>query len=108
MPYTSGPWEAQRGDPYDCTWEINSTGARWGAIANVNANTNGSLHIDDETAEANARLIAAAPDLLAVCEATLKRVKYRLDQIDATHAEFPFLADLEGELLTAIAKARGE
>lgn len=86
----------QRGDyPFDCRFEVNSTGNRWGAVAQVNDNTNGSRVITEEEAEANARLIAAAPELLAalgrakdmMCnegENDLEEWKVVLHQVEAT------------------------
>ncbi len=54
----------------------------------------------DGEAAANARLIAAAPDLLAACRATLAHMYD--DEIDA-----PTAAQLTEQLTRAIAKAEG-
>ena len=56
---------------------------------------------DDETALANARLIAAAPDLLAACKEAIRLHNYTGD--DATD----FAACVDGLLAAAIAKAEG-
>lgn len=56
-------------------------------------------HTDDVMGEANARLIAAAPDLLAACEALLNEARQF----------FPMVCgDAITEAEAAIAKARGE
>lgn len=57
-------------------------------------------HGDNLIAEANARLIAAAPDLLTACRATLAHMHD--DETDA-----PTAAQLTEQLTRAIAKAEG-
>jgi hypothetical protein len=50
------------------SWEINQhvpDGGLWSAVVEVNANGLGSRTVKVKEAEANARLIAAAPELLA-------------------------------------------
>lgn len=102
MPHTPGPWDSQRGDPYDTTFEVNSLGDPWAAIANVNANTTGSLPVDEETAEANALLIAAAPELLAACQLAEDMICGRLSGVDPEN-----LAVLPA-IRAAILKAKGQ
>lgn len=56
--------------------------------------------------QANARLIAAAPDLLAVCEAALRHLQPEVE--DEVYEEREGRAStLHDQLLTAIAKAKG-
>jgi hypothetical protein len=52
-------------------FDINSTTEKWGAVARCHANQDGSRHISPSECEANARLIAAAPDLLAACNVAI-------------------------------------
>ena len=63
MPHTLGPWHAdENGDGTHCI-----TAGRGADIADTRSS-------DDE--EANARLIAAAPDLLEACQAVLAGFRY--------------------------------
>jgi len=65
--HTPGPWTAHELGYEDGTWihwSIEAHGPiAYGSIAHGGDNTNGS-----ENSEANARLIAAAPDLLDACQ----------------------------------------
>lgn len=65
--YTPGSWQMDcESDSAIC---INADlGRTWKHIAVVKANGDGSAIVSREEMEANARLIAAAPDLLAACE----------------------------------------
>lgn len=72
---TPGPWQVETGNPGN--FVINSDpedNGKWGAVAEVRANREGSREIDAAEAEANARLMAAAPDLLAALRAILLQV----------------------------------
>ena len=60
--YTPGPWYTRHGQISSETSEHGCT------IANCNATAKG---ISDKEVEANARLIAAAPTLLAACKIAL-------------------------------------
>jgi hypothetical protein len=83
--HTPGPWKAQG-------WLITAdrkTNSRCGAIASIS--TTATMYEDKW--EANAQLIAAAPDLLEACEAIAN---------DTTH---PILGNLQAMLRIAIAKA---
>lgn len=55
----------------------------------------------DGPTEANARLIAASPDLLEACRAVVKLHNYRGEDVDG------FVAEVEAQLKAAIAKAEG-
>lgn len=65
--HTPGPWVV---DPTGSAggFEVNSTADPWKAIVTVEANCLGAGEVSESEAEANAQLIAAAPDLLAVCK----------------------------------------
>lgn len=82
--HTQGPWQAEANAGRGA-WIKGSTG-EWAAL---------SCGDTDERARANARLIAAAPDLLAALEQA-----------------WPYVPDHHGpiqhQIKTALAKARGE
>lgn len=105
--HTPGPWELAwdegtwiqtEGDPYGHGVMHVADARGWGHLTGTN-----SCNMDDDTAFAiqcaNARLIAAAPDLLAACEAALDALN---ELIGADY-------DLSGEQAlckAAIAKAK--
>jgi len=89
--HTPGTWTAER---HGHSWRI-FAGSTW--IADIVWNGHNEVH-----GEANARLIAAAPDLLAACEAVLDG--YDCPDKDA---EFDWSV-MAGQLRAEIAKARGE
>lgn len=97
--HTPGPWEIEHGH-HECVntstlpWAMTGPGGR-----EVCQSPNG-VDVDDED-DANACLIAAAPDLLAACEAMLEWVARETDDRDWPH---PVL----DQARAAIAKARGE
>ena len=103
--HTPGPWEIHKdlGEPVpqyiygaDTTYVC--------AIKRVGRQPNSPDVID--TFNANARLIAAAPDLLAACKLALPWISACIDFTGCT-AKDPYGADLE-ELRAAIAKAEGK
>lgn len=98
--HTKGPWYALWSDASGNLTSIHG-GAHHYAIATANSFWRGPGPIEEE-AEANARLIAAAPDLLTALEAILlyegENVSHGFDDVDA-----PYYT-----ARTAIAKARGE
>jgi hypothetical protein len=101
--HTPGPWtiEQCRNDDGSRFLTINGQGP-WGAwLADVQAgNINGKPANVTERHMANARLIAASPDLLSACESALAL-------LTDPNAE-PGDADaVTAMLLTAIAKAKG-
>lgn len=97
--HTKGPWTADIVD--DMLWEINSSGADWASIAEVTANILGALRVSTEDAEANAWLIAAAPELLEACKAILASAPNQV--MRDTH---PYAIALKA-VRAAIAKAEG-
>ena len=82
MKHTPGPWRVREERVY--TRVVTEQGGEW--IANLGTN--------DEKHLANARLIAAAPELLEACEAVL----------DVEQMWY----DVKPMLIAAIAKATGE
>jgi hypothetical protein len=66
--HTPGPWSISRKSPHSHRAWIGAVG--WGKFARVVVRMDGSAR-DCEDGLANARLIAAAPDLLEACEAAL-------------------------------------
>lgn len=66
--HTPGPWEKQSSGSAK-EWEVTAdNGDKWYAVAVATANHLGSGTVSLESAECNANLIAAAPDLLAALE----------------------------------------
>jgi hypothetical protein len=89
--HTPGPWFANL--LFSGAWQINSAESR--IVANIP--TSQSM-----PTEANARLIAAAPDLLAACKAALNRLL--TDGYEPKHHGGEVLTDLQ----VAIAKVEGK
>lgn len=95
--HTPGPWE----------FEISSDGSRaevscerWAEFARIWIQVEGE---DFPEGRANARLIAAAPDLLAACQEASLQLQYLADKFNATGTGTAVLAKLDA----AIAKAEG-
>lgn len=93
--HTPGPWEYRE----NCIYPT----SRQRCIARLD------WHIRDEVDDANARLIAAAPDML---EALYEAEEYFDNRADADHDETGFVPNEEMKLLAvvraAIAKATGQ
>ena len=110
--YTAGPWYATR-----------MTGGYFGVLGPLNdRGSGGPVIARDIESEANARLIAAAPELLAACEASLSCIEAMVDRIDEECGKNGCLCTMPGcvshsqtyrdneitQLRAAIAKARGQ
>jgi len=94
--HTPGPWTATPSYINLGEWEI------YGNEDGDNAQHIGSIEAEGtEQAEANARLIAAAPDLLEACESMLGFLS--ADTLDLRDYE-----QMESEVKRVIAKAKGE
>jgi hypothetical protein len=95
MKHTPGPWEIDKQQPYD--WEV--------TISNKHMQVASARHLTDspdvpcEETMANARLIAAAPDLLFALEEVIKYLPTYRDWLDPVIERF---------CNHAIQKARGE
>lgn len=101
--HTPGPWAVKKGSRYSRTggFSIDSHG-HWLELATIFA------HIAEETnhlGEANARLIAAAPDLLAACEEGLTAIRWAQTHTDGNAVQFVHVVNV---LMAAIRKAKGE
>jgi hypothetical protein len=119
MPHTPGPWESVRCGKTEnkrnlVEFQIRSTQGE-GLSACV-AWTDEVRAEQAEQTEANARLIAAAPELLAALEAALSKMESDESQIEGEWGSSLSLEELEkdgslsAEIITAravIAKARG-
>jgi len=79
--YTPGPWKYSfEGSNPDWAIVTNNSGA---IVANVNSETGPNIHtapaMRQMPADANARLIAAAPDLLEACKTALALIDISTD-----------------------------
>lgn len=104
--HTPGPWEAKGKSvrTVQHTAEGTAPNGYAGGICNCFGRRMGPRSAIDDVAEANARLIAAAPDLLDAAEALI----YRYDNPD--RKPYPALrtfGSLMEDLRTAVAKAKG-
>lgn len=98
MNHTPGPWQADSEGREG--WAVNyDSCAEWSHVAVVRPNSEGSRPVDDDEAEANARMIAAAPELLAA----LKKLLNETD--DGTQLCARHIVD---DCKAAIAKAEGQ
>lgn len=94
--HTPGPWKAAHNAPF--RWAIHGPRNEW--IAQTDAAFDDGSSGSPDACEANARLIAAAPDLLAVCRAV----------VAGTNAKNGFVgvgSDIYMAARAAIAKAEG-
>lgn len=68
--HTPGPWQKESDGAGEFGIHADA-GRTWKFVAMVTANGQGSAVVTEAEAEANARLVAAAPELLAACELAL-------------------------------------
>lgn len=101
--HTPGPWECELGHE-NGDFQINSTGCRWKAIANATANVLGADAVYDDEAQANAKLIAAAPDMLKALNFCVKAM--RIAGVDTVPDGL--CSQAASEARAAIAKATAE
>ena len=96
--HTPGPWVAYR-DAYYETWSVEGGGDVVADLWRLSEESHTRHpHFEDDGVEANAQLIAAAPELLSACETALEcLVDWDRDDGEAGDA-----------LRAAIAKAKGE
>jgi hypothetical protein len=103
MAHTPGPWSVQASEKAFC-WEINHVPDRglWSAVAEVGANALGSRKVAAQEAEGNARLAAAAPELLDAARIALAMMGGDDDGPDDDD-----MFDVWQKVRAAIAKAEG-
>lgn len=94
--HTPGPWESR---PHDYPEIVRAPGG--GSVAHCGEEHDVYHGSDPEVAVANARLIAAAPDLLAACEAVSRSPKSQ-----AYRDAYIVSEETMRTVLAAIAKAR--
>ena len=106
--HTPGPWQAVQLKPNEIA------GAEWAIEANrkgIGADLVGLCYRQRENGSANASLIAAAPELLAACEAAVKYLEAHRPQ-GKIREIFTALNEHENGTLkplrAAIAKAKGQ
>jgi hypothetical protein len=101
--HTPGPWKARKIQGYTAYWSVDAPRVedREPQICKVS----GGLYIDAPQTEANARLIAAAPDLLAALADICSHIN-EWGEILQGHEEDALAACVAGEKLAR--KARGE
>lgn len=106
--HTPGPWSSHGCSVYqDSTWKDGTqSGGRVIALAHEQADVDGMPSDEDL---ANARLIAAAPELLAACRATLAYLGCEAEELDreGKHNAAANTRELAAQLRAAIAKAEG-
>ncbi|PKR56375.1 hypothetical protein [Thalassospira lohafexi] len=93
--HTPGPWVFYADTPsVEPNWNIITNGSRQFVVANIH------IEAGNERDEANAHLIAAAPDLLDVCKAVF-------DDVASIDNESCLSLEVGRALKAAIAKAEG-
>ena len=96
--HTQGPWRLNAGN------ETEIMSARRN-VARAHCGAMTGIRVDE--AEANARLIAAAPDLLAACEEILSETTNNISGISRDDA-LSAISNISFYARAAIAKAKGE
>lgn len=95
--HTPGPWTYQPFHFKDAQGAIFMERAKGACTISLT----GAASMSQKTLDAHARLIAAAPDLLAACEFVMERALQHSDPDDVDHAVYKRVS-------AAIAKAKGE
>jgi hypothetical protein len=105
--HTAGPWFPIRNEHY---WEVRTGNERF-AGEQIGDACSSQYLINGENGEANARVMAAAPDLLAACQGAMRIVSLwngREVPEDHEHAEeMKALSMMQESFIEAIAKAEG-
>ena len=110
--HTPGPWEAYRSTvpgPQEGMWQVAAIADGGDCVCDLwrlEESTHDAWELSEEDAEANARLIAAAPELLAAFEACRDAVL--LDRDWDNHTINGVLEYLDHHFGDAIAKATGK
>lgn len=107
MGHTPGPWTVVNGTAVAPAWAPNERVAVTWAV-NLRENEDGSYPEYGEWQHADARLIAAAPDLLAACQTVAHDLQAALDGDDFSGmSDADLLRAFLNVLRPAIAKAEG-
>ncbi len=109
--FTPGPWSVghSRKQMYGGMerWEtpvhVGVGSLRGNALAIVYNGAGGAIHADRDSVEANARLIAAAPDLLDICKR--QREELRLIRMKDCGAVYDTTVRIEADMVIAKAEA---
>jgi hypothetical protein len=99
--YTAGPWWIDDGDETGAIFIASGSGDNYRTLAEV---INSDADVD---AEANARLIAAAPELLEALELCRNRLNFWTSDIETCDLSSSDVLTLE-QANSAIAKAKGD
>lgn len=94
--HTPGPWTATKGRTQ---WNVRAP--------NLHMTLLDTRHGHPELKKANAMLAAAAPDLLAACEAAVEAIEQNIDDEDTDDGAPTWAQALHMQLQAAISKARG-
>lgn len=95
--WTLGPWVAQKGyghEPEHISWTIRPKGSSWESVATAWRNLHPESRVTRDAMDANANLIAAAPELYDALESVVRIADRDTVEFAAARA--------------ALAKARGE
>jgi len=99
--WTPGPWRVSSESPRIIQKDYRAIGSDAGfLIASTMGRDNSGFYASEQEADANANLIAAAPELYDVCERLLDAVPYV--------SEYDVPMGLWDDIRAALAKARGE
>lgn len=102
MSHTPGPWKAYKMGAPISAWEVYATShGRAVPVSRLPKSGAGSGN-----AEVNARLIAAAPELLAACRSVLTHMENLTGHLDAWTDEYGY--DIADAMTAVIAKATQE
>ena len=100
MSHTPGPWLAS---------PTASLGPQYAVYAEASGRDVAVVYDHDDRTEANAKLIAAAPDLLEACEAFVEHIQTLPDDTEKCRHLRLALNNRAGDMIVAaIAKAKGE
>lgn len=102
--HTPGPWYTDDAEEGYGVWSENT-----GAMVSITTRGlhYGTRQISEGEELSNARLIAAAPDLLAACTSAILQIGDVLRHADMSKAERESTEAVRVELLSAIRKAEG-
>lgn len=111
--YTPGPWERFRAErkvrPNVWTISAEPTEHEKSLCTEEGDQPEGEIIVDGEMSEANARLIAAAPELLGWLKAVVRQMEYERPKAEKIYTNgFTGLFGMQENLEAIIAKAEGK